>query len=96
VPLDGAHVVIVGRNNIVRSPRQHAHRKSPTGNATVTVYHPRTKDLARYTQQADIVARGAARTITADMVRDGVVVIDVSVNRVRRDEESRFPARRRC
>jgi methylenetetrahydrofolate dehydrogenase (NADP+)/methenyltetrahydrofolate cyclohydrolase len=85
VTLDGAHVVIVGRSNIVGKPLANMLiQKSPTGNATVTVCHTRTKDLASYTRQADIVIAAAGRpgTITADMVRDGVVVIDVGVNRV--------------
>jgi methylenetetrahydrofolate dehydrogenase (NADP+)/methenyltetrahydrofolate cyclohydrolase len=85
VTLDGAHVVIVGRSNIVGKPLANMLiQKSPTGNATVTVCHTRTKDLACYTRQADIVIAAAGRpnTITADMVRDGVVVVDVGVNRV--------------
>jgi methylenetetrahydrofolate dehydrogenase (NADP+)/methenyltetrahydrofolate cyclohydrolase len=85
VTLDGANVVIVGRSNIVGKPLANMLiQKGPTGNATVTVCHTRTKDLAHYTRQADIVIAAAGRpgTITADMVRDGVVVIDVGVNRV--------------
>jgi len=58
--------------------------KSPMGNATVTVCHTRTRNLAEHTRRADIViaAAGRANTITADMVKDGAVVIDVGVNRV--------------
>jgi methylenetetrahydrofolate dehydrogenase (NADP+)/methenyltetrahydrofolate cyclohydrolase len=85
VTLDGANVVIVGRSNIVGKPLANMLiQKGPTGNATVTVCHTRTRDLAHYTRQADIVIAAAGRpgTITADMVRDGVVVIDVGVNRV--------------
>jgi methylenetetrahydrofolate dehydrogenase (NADP+)/methenyltetrahydrofolate cyclohydrolase len=85
VTLDGAHVVIVGRSNIVGKPLANMLiQKGPTGNATVTVCHTRTKDLAHYTRQADIVIAAAGRpgTVTADMVRSGVVVIDVGVNRV--------------
>ena len=85
VTIDGAHVVIVGRSNIVGKPLANMLiQKSPTGNATVTVCHTRTKDLASYTRQADILIAAAGRpnTITADMVREGVVVIDVGVNRV--------------
>jgi len=85
VPLDGAHVVIVGRSNIVGKPLANMlMAKSPTGNATVTVCHTRTKDLGHYTRQADIViaAAGRPKTVTADMVREGAVVIDVGVNRV--------------
>ncbi|MBM4024132.1 MAG: bifunctional methylenetetrahydrofolate dehydrogenase/methenyltetrahydrofolate cyclohydrolase FolD [Planctomycetes bacterium] len=85
VTIDGAHVVIVGRSNIVGKPLANMLiQKSPTGNATVTVCHTRTKDLAYYTRQADILIAAAGRpgTITADMVREGVAVIDVGVNRV--------------
>jgi methylenetetrahydrofolate dehydrogenase (NADP+) / methenyltetrahydrofolate cyclohydrolase len=85
VKLDGADVVIVGRSNIVGKPLANMLiQKSKTGNATVTVCHTRTKDVAKYTRNADIViaAAGKPGTVTADMVKDGVVVIDVGVNRV--------------
>jgi len=85
VTIEGAHVVIVGRSNIVGKPLANMLiQKNATGNATVTVCHTRTKDLAAYTRQADIVIAAAGRpnTITADMVKDGAVVIDVGVNRV--------------
>ena len=85
VKIEGSHVVIVGRSNIVGKPLANMLiQKAPTGNATVTVCHTRTKDLAGHTRQADILIAAAGRpnTITADMVKDGVVVIDVGVNRV--------------
>jgi methylenetetrahydrofolate dehydrogenase (NADP+)/methenyltetrahydrofolate cyclohydrolase len=85
VKIEGAHVVIVGRSNIVGKPLANMLiQKSPTGNATVTVCHTRTKDLAYHTRQADVVVAAAGKpgTITADMVKDGVVVIDVGVNRI--------------
>lgn len=85
VTIEGAHAVIVGRSNIVGKPlASMLAQKKPTGNATVTVCHTRTKDLASYTRDADILiaAAGRANTITADMVKDGAVVIDVGVNRV--------------
>lgn len=85
VKIDGAHVVIVGRSNLVGKPLANMLiQKSPTGNATVTVCHTRTKNLADYTRQADILvaAIGRPHTITADMVREGAVVIDVGVSRV--------------
>jgi methylenetetrahydrofolate dehydrogenase (NADP+)/methenyltetrahydrofolate cyclohydrolase len=85
VRIDGAHVVIVGRSNIVGKPLANMLiQKSPTGNATVTVCHTRTKELASYTRRADILiaAAGRPKTITAEMVREGAVVIDVGVNRV--------------
>ena len=86
VTIEGAHVVIVGRSNIVGKPIANMLiQKSPGGNATVTVCHTKTKDLASHTRQADIIIAAAGRpnTITADMVKDGVVVIDVSVNRIK-------------
>ena len=81
----GKHVVIVGRSNIVGRPLSiMLTQKTLGGNATVTVCHTKTKDLATHTLRADILiaAAGAPRAITADMVRDGVVVIDVGVNRI--------------
>ncbi|NOY80514.1 MAG: bifunctional methylenetetrahydrofolate dehydrogenase/methenyltetrahydrofolate cyclohydrolase FolD [Kiritimatiellaeota bacterium] len=85
VPIEGAHVVIVGRSNIVGKPLANLLiQKNATGNATVTVCHTRTRDLAAMTRQADILVAAAGRpnTVTADMVRPGAVVIDVGVNRV--------------
>jgi len=85
VTIEGAKVVIVGRSNIVGKPLANMLiQKNAKGNATVTVCHTRTADLAWHTRQADIViaAAGGPNTITADMVKDGVVVIDVGVNRV--------------
>ena len=85
VKIEGSHVVIVGRSNLVGRPLANMlTQKKPTGNATVTVCHTRTKDLAHHTRQADILvaAVGQPKTITADMVRDGAVVIDVGVTRV--------------
>ncbi|MCH8193447.1 MAG: bifunctional methylenetetrahydrofolate dehydrogenase/methenyltetrahydrofolate cyclohydrolase FolD [Planctomycetes bacterium] len=85
VTLQGANVVIVGRSNIVGKPLANMlMQKSKTGNATVTVCHTHTKDMTSYTRRADIliVAVGRPSTIGADMVKEGVVVIDVGVNRV--------------
>jgi len=85
VKIEGSHTVIVGRSNIVGKPVANMLiQKNKSGNATVTVCHTRTKDLAYHTRQADIIIAAAGRpnTITADMVKDGVVVIDVGVNRV--------------
>jgi len=85
VKIEGADVVIVGRSNIVGKPLANILiQKSKTGNATVTVCHTRTKNLAEHTRRADILIAAAGRpnTITADMVKDGAVVIDVGVNRV--------------
>ncbi|MHC4629065.1 MAG: bifunctional methylenetetrahydrofolate dehydrogenase/methenyltetrahydrofolate cyclohydrolase FolD [Planctomycetota bacterium] len=85
VTIEGAETVIVGRSNIVGKPLANMLiQKNATGNATVTVCHTRTKDLAYHTKRADIVVAAAGRpnTVTADMLKDGVVVIDVGVNRV--------------
>jgi methylenetetrahydrofolate dehydrogenase (NADP+) / methenyltetrahydrofolate cyclohydrolase len=81
----GKHVVVVGRSNIVGKPvALLLLRTGRGGNATVTIAHSRTPDLASITRQADILiaAVGRANLITRDMVRPGVVVIDVGVNRV--------------
>jgi methylenetetrahydrofolate dehydrogenase (NADP+) / methenyltetrahydrofolate cyclohydrolase len=85
VALEGAHVVIVGRSNIVGKPLANMLiQKSKTGNATVTVCHTRTRDLTGHTRQADILiaAAGSPCAITEDMVKPGAVVIDVGVNRI--------------
>ncbi|MEO7986081.1 MAG: bifunctional methylenetetrahydrofolate dehydrogenase/methenyltetrahydrofolate cyclohydrolase FolD [Gemmatimonadales bacterium] len=81
----GAHAVIVGRSNIVGKPMANLLiQTGPGGDATVTVCHSRTKDLPGVTRTADILiaAIGKAEFVTADMVRPGVVVIDVGINRV--------------
>jgi methylenetetrahydrofolate dehydrogenase (NADP+)/methenyltetrahydrofolate cyclohydrolase len=81
----GAHVVVVGRSNIVGKPVANMLlQKQEHANATVTVCHTGTRDMGYFTRQADIliVAAGRPRTVTADMVKDGAVVIDVGVNRV--------------
>ena len=81
----GKHVVICGRSNLVGKPLAGILMQKKKGaNATVTVCHTGTKDIASFSKQADIVvaAMGAPKVITADMVRDGAVVIDVGVNRV--------------
>jgi methylenetetrahydrofolate dehydrogenase (NADP+)/methenyltetrahydrofolate cyclohydrolase len=85
IPTQGRHVVIVGRSLIVGKPLANLlSEKSPRGNATVTLCHGQTPDLASYTKQADIliVAVGRQELITADHVKPGAVVIDVGINRV--------------
>lgn len=82
---EGKHVVICGRSNIVGKPLMAILMQKQKGaNATVTVVHTGTKDMASITRQADILiaAMGKAKAITADMVKEGVVVIDVGVNQV--------------
>jgi len=81
----GKEVVVVGRSNIVGKPvAALLMQKSKNGNATVTVAHSRTGNLAEVTRRADIIiaAIGRPNTITGDMVKEGAVIIDVGVNRV--------------
>jgi methylenetetrahydrofolate dehydrogenase (NADP+) / methenyltetrahydrofolate cyclohydrolase len=81
----GADCVVIGRSNIVGKPMAALLvQDAPGGNATVTVCHSRTRDLAAHTRRADIIiaAIGRAEMITGDMIRPGAVVIDVGVNRV--------------
>jgi methylenetetrahydrofolate dehydrogenase (NADP+)/methenyltetrahydrofolate cyclohydrolase len=84
--LEGKHVVIVGRSNIVGKP---AGQLFLNANATVTYCHSRTKDLAYYTKQADVVvvAVGKRDTITSDHIKEGAIVIDVGMNR---DDEGKL------
>lgn len=81
----GKNVVICGRSNLVGKPLAGLlMQKAPGANATVTVCHTGTPDIGKHTRQADIliVAMGRPRAVTADMVREGAVVIDVGVNRI--------------
>jgi len=86
IETDGAEVVVVGRSNIVGKPIANMliQRNRKGANATVTICHTGTKDIASHTRRADIliVAAGKPKTVTADMVKEGVVVIDVGVNRL--------------
>lgn len=85
IETSGAHAVIVGRSNIVGRPMASLLlANGPGGNATVTVCHSRTRELPSVTRTADIVivAIGRPEFLTADMVRSGVAVIDVGINRV--------------
>lgn len=91
--LKGKHLVVVGRSNIVGKPMANMMlQKNERANCTVTVCHTGTKDMAYHTQQADIlvVAAGRPNTITADMVKEGAVVIDVGTNRVDADNEKGY------
>jgi len=92
VKTEGAEVVIVGRSNIVGKPVLNLMlQKRPSGNATVTLCHTRTKDISFHTKRADIliVATGHPKTVTGDMVSEGVVVIDVGVNRIGKTPEGK-------
>jgi len=81
----GKHVVILGRSNIVGKPLAALlMQKAPGANATVTIVHTATKDIAAHTRRAEILAAamGSPRFVKADMVREDAVVIDVGINRV--------------
>ncbi len=85
IQIKGAEVVVVGRSNIVGKPIANILLQKKEGaNATVTVCHTASKDMAFHTKRADIliVAAGKPKAITADMVKEGVVVIDVGVNQI--------------
>ena len=85
IDINGAHVVVLGRSMIVGKPLALLlMQKNRSGNATVTVVHSRSRDLARITRSADIVvaAIGRAEFVKADHLREGAVVIDVGINRV--------------
>jgi methylenetetrahydrofolate dehydrogenase (NADP+)/methenyltetrahydrofolate cyclohydrolase len=85
VPTSGNHCVVIGRSNIVGTPMSILmSRNSEPGNCTVTLAHSRTKDLPAITRQADIliVALGKPEFVTADMVKEGAVVVDVGIHRV--------------
>lgn len=80
----GMHCVVVGRSNIVGSPMSILMAlNSEPGNATVTICHSKTPDISKYTKEADIVivAIGKKNYLTADMVKDGAIIIDVGMNR---------------
>lgn len=85
IPTDGKHCVVIGRSHIVGSPMSILMAKNTNlGNCTVTLCHSHTQNLKEHTLQADIViaAIGKPNFVTADMIKDGAVVIDVGINRV--------------
>jgi len=93
IRVSGRHAVIVGRSNIVGKPMfALLAQKFEMGNATVTICHTGTKDLAAYTKQGDIIiaAAGSPNMITADMIKEGVDIIDVGINRVDDDSEKGY------
>jgi methylenetetrahydrofolate dehydrogenase (NADP+)/methenyltetrahydrofolate cyclohydrolase len=86
IPTSGKHCVVIGRSDIVGTPVSILmSRKAYPGNATVTVCHSRTPNIPEITRQADIIiaALGKPEFLTADMVREGAVVIDVGTTRVK-------------
>lgn len=89
IPTAGKHCVVIGRSNIVGSPVSILlARNSNPGNCTVTLTHSQTVNLKAITLQADIiiVALGKPQFLTADMVKEGVVIIDVGINRIASDQ----------
>ncbi len=92
IEIEGAEVVVVGRSNIVGKPIANILLQKKEGaNATVTVCHTRTRNISLHTRRADIiiVAAGKPKALTADMVKEGVVVIDVGVNRIGKTAEGK-------
>lgn len=93
VETQGKNTVVIGRSDIVGRPVSILmSRKSNPGNSTVTLAHSRTKNIAELTRQADIVisALGSPNFVKADMVKDGVVVVDVGITRVKDDSEKGY------
>jgi methylenetetrahydrofolate dehydrogenase (NADP+) / methenyltetrahydrofolate cyclohydrolase len=89
---EGAEVVVVGRSNIVGKPIANILlQKAKGANATVTICHTRTRDMAAHTRRADIliVAAGAPKAVTGDMIKPGAVVIDVGINEVGKTAEGK-------
>lgn len=92
VKIDGAEVVIVGRSNLVGKPIANILLQKKDGaNATVTICHTGTRDIKSHSLKADIliVAAGKPKSVTADMVKEGAVVIDVGVNRIGKTAEGK-------
>ena len=92
IPTSGKHVVVIGRSHIVGRPMSILmSQKRPAGNATVTVAHSRTANLATLTKEADIIvaALGIPEFLTADMVKQDAVIIDVGITRVLDDSKKR-------
>jgi methylenetetrahydrofolate dehydrogenase (NADP+)/methenyltetrahydrofolate cyclohydrolase len=93
VETEGAEAVVVGRSDIVGKPMANLMiQKAPFGNATTTVCHSRTEDLAAHTRAADIVvvAAGVPEIVDGSMLTEGTTVIDVGVNRVEADTEKGY------
>lgn len=85
IDITGKHCVVIGRSNIVGTPMTVLlSRNANPGNATVTICHSKTRNLAEITQTADVIvaAIGRPRFVTADMVKEGAIIIDVGINRI--------------
>lgn len=93
VETEGKHTVVIGRSDIVGRPISILmSRKSNPGNSTVTLAHSRTKNIQELTRKADIIisALGSPNFVKADMVKEGVVVVDVGITRVKDDSEKGY------
>ncbi len=90
ISTSGKHVVVVGRSNIVGKPVANLLSQKKYGNAIVTIVHSGTEDISKFTKEADIlvVAIGKPKFINAAMVKNGVVVIDVGINKIINGSES--------
>jgi len=93
IETSGKNCVVIGRSNIVGRPMANLlSQKSKPGDCTVTICHSRTKDIKEHTLNADIIiaALGIPEFLTGDMVKDGAVIIDVGITRVKADNKSGF------
>ncbi len=93
VETEGKHTLVIGRSDIVGRPISILmSRKSNPGNSTVTLAHSRTKNIQELTRKADIIisALGSPNFVKADMVKEGVVVVDVGITRVKDDSEKGY------
>ncbi len=93
IETEGKHVVVIGRSNIVGKPMANLlMQKSKGANATVTVVHSRTNNIENFTRQAEILiaAIGKANFVTSNMIKKGVAIIDVGINRIPADNEKGY------
>ena len=92
IDLDGKHVVVIGRSNIVGRPISILASLKELGNATVTLCHSGTKDLKYYSKQADVLvaALGSPEFVDASYIKEGACLLDVGINRIERDGKSKI------
>ena len=85
IKTEGKHIVVVGRSNVIGKPVYNLLlHKTSTGNATVTVCHSKTKELEKYTKQADVLitAVGSAKLIKKEMIKENCIIIDAGINKI--------------
>ena len=92
IDLNGKHVVVIGRSNIVGRPISILTSLKELGNATVTLCHSGTKDLKYHSKQADVLvaALGSPEFVDASFIKDGVCILDVGINRIERNGKSKI------